>query len=95
MIRGRDENGYKRPEEQSPEPGQYQVETVTFAKNMQNVDFGGKYETKYDKNPAVGQYDVEGSMRMTQTKSYSAKIVSDENGYKRPEEQSPEPGQYQ
>ena len=47
-------SSYKRPEEQLPEPGQYQTETVTFAKGMKKVDFGSKYEFKVDSNPRVG-----------------------------------------
>ena len=54
-----------------------------MGEGMNKVGFGGKYETKYDRNPAVGQYDVEGSMRMTQTKSYATKITSGEKTYQK------------
>jgi len=89
------ENAYVRTVEASPEPGQYQQETVTFAKNMNKVDFGSKYQFKADSNPAVVQYEVEASAKATMNRSVAAKIVSNENAYKRPVEESPDPGQYQ
>ena len=63
------DNAYKRPVEASPEPGQYQVETVTFAKTMNKVDFGRKYEFKANNNPAPGQYEAADSMKMTKNRS--------------------------
>ena len=48
------DNAYVRTVEASPEPGQYQVETVTFAQNMNKVDFGSKYQFKANSNPAPG-----------------------------------------
>jgi len=49
-----DNKTYQKPLEASPEPGQYQQETIGFAKGMNKVDFGSKYEFKADKNPAPG-----------------------------------------
>ena len=95
MIWPYDERERKTPGGGSPEPGQYQSKTITFAEGLNKVGMGSKYEFKADKNPAPGQYDVEGSIRATQTRSYQAKIVGAEKTYQRPVESSPEPGQYQ
>jgi len=49
-----DEKAYVKALESSPEPGQYQAETITFAKDLNKVDFGNKYVFKPDRNPAPG-----------------------------------------
>jgi len=53
---------------------------------MNKVDFGSKYEFKANSNPAPGQYEVEASSKAIMNRSVAAKIVSNENAYKRPEE---------
>jgi len=53
---------------------------------------GSKYEFKADQNPAVGQYDVDTSQTMGQSKSAIIKTAT--SPQRRPKEREPEPGQY-
>lgn len=61
---------------------------------MKKVDFGRKYEFKVDSNPRVGYYEVDTALNQTKTRSKAAKIMTKTSTYKRPDEHSPEPGQY-
>ena len=38
---------------------------MTFAKNLNKVDFGSKYEFKPDRNPAPGQYNADEGLKHT------------------------------
>ena len=63
-----------------------------FGSELKGIDFGKKYEFKVDSNPRVGQYNTDNSV--TKTKSISAQIREPTSSYRRPKENSPEPGQY-
>ena len=43
------------------------------------IDFGRKYETKYDNNPPVGKYNTDAAMKLIKPKSYEAKILGKED----------------
>jgi len=84
---------YRRPKEQSPDPGQYNGDVVTFGKDVKaNPGMGNKYIFKADSNPAVGQYEVNESQTKFQNKSV---IIREETSpYRRPAESTPDPGMY-
>ena len=63
-------SSYRRPQEASPEPGQYQSKTITMGDNMKGIDMGKKYEFKPDTNPAPGQYNIESGVSMTKERKY-------------------------
>jgi hypothetical protein len=89
----KEENGYRVPREQSPDPGQYDAHLKTFGYNERNMTIGGKYKFVPDSNPAPGQYEPEGALGVTMPRSQAA-LIKEDNGYKVPREQSPDPGQY-
>ena len=57
------------------------------------MTIGGKYKFIADSNPAPGQYDPEGAVKVTKERSRAA-IIREESGYKVPKESSPSPGIY-
>lgn len=59
---------------------------------MSKIDFGRKYEFKVDSNPKVGKYDTDS--KLVRPSSKTAKIHRATSNYKRPVENSPEPGTY-
>jgi len=86
----KESNGYKRPVEPTPEAGDAHLSA--FGSGLKKVDFGRKYEFKADSNPCPGQYETDN--KITKPASFSAKIVQPTSTYRRPVENSPEPGQY-
>ena len=93
MIFKYDDKERKKPGEASPEPGAYQAKTITFGEKMNKVGFGSKYKFDPGNNPAPGQYEP--NVNMIKPASKGGKIHQPTTSYKRPEEQLPEPGQYQ
>ena len=75
-----------------PDPGQYDGNLKAFASDLKKVDFGRKYEFKVDSNPRVGQYDTDN--KAIKPSSKSAQIREPTSTYKRPQENSPDPGSY-
>lgn len=57
-------------------PGAYGNDIIEFGKNLNNITIGGKYKTKYDANPAPGQYNFKTDMadEVTKTKIRAAHI---------------------
>ena len=55
---------------------------------------GSKYEFKPDKNPAVGQYNIDSGHNMSKASTKSAIIREDTSPYRRPKENSPGPGHH-
>lgn len=41
------------------------------------MQFGGKYETKYDRNPGPGEYDIESGMRSIKPRSPVARMIAE------------------
>lgn len=67
---------YRRPIEPTPEP--YDGHLTPFGANITNrAQFGGKYETKYDKNPGPGEYDIDSGMRSIKPRSPAAKMIAE------------------
>ena len=64
---------------------------LTFGKDIkQSMTLGGKWETKYDKNPPVGKYDVEAAEKAIRPKSPAVIITEPLNLYKKPMSIRPE-----
>lgn len=63
-----------------------------FGSGMNKIDFGRKYEFKVDSNPKVGQYETDS--KLVKPTSKTAKIHQPTSNYRRPQENSPEPGTY-
>ena len=81
------------PRENAPDPGQYDSHLTPFGHNEKQMTIGGKYKFVPDSNPAPGQYEPEGAVGVTKPRSYAA-VIKEENGYRVPRENSPDPGQY-
>ena len=83
---------YVKPPEQTPEADDKHYKP--FGAGLNKIDFGKKYEFKVDSNPHVGKYDVNTASKLTKPASKAAKIMMPTSSYKRPVENSPEPGTY-
>jgi len=83
---------YRRPQEQTPEPGRYDGHLTSFGSRTKSFTIGTKKPAVYDKNPGVGYYNPDDSI----TKSKVKFAVIKEETYKMPKrlEGSPDPGQY-
>ena len=65
----------KRAQEPTPEPGQYDSTLKGMGQDkMPNIDFGRKYETKYNDNPPPGLYNTEAADSLLYTKTPSVMI---------------------
>ena len=53
----------------------------------------GKYKTKYPDTPGPGIYEPESATGLVKPRSQAA-MIKEENGYRVPRENSPDPGQY-
>lgn len=94
MIR-EDTSPYRRPKEQTPEPGSYDGHLRPFGSGLaRNASMGSKYVFKPDSNPPVGAYELDESFTKSQRTTRVAVIKEETMPYRRPQEISPEPGQY-
>ena len=84
---------YRRPKEYSPGPGESGKLTAFGSDVKTNIGMGSKYITKYDQNPAVGQYNADHSFTRASTKNVYIKPV-DEEGPKKSPDVTPAPGAY-
>ena len=86
---------YRRPQENSPGPGHHDGHLTAFGADVKaNIGMGSKYEFKPDSNPPVGAYDINSGLNMSQKKSRAAHIKEEVAPYRRPKEDSPDPGFY-
>jgi len=86
---------YRRPKENTPGPGHHDGHLTAFGSDVKaNIGMGSKYEFKPDSNPAVGSYDIQSGLNMSQKKTRSAHIKEETFSYRRPKESGPAPGAY-
>lgn len=86
----------KRPAEYTPDPGQYQNDGISFAKDLKKTaTMGSKYEFKPNSNPPPGIYEVDKANSVTKYTAPSAIIQEEVHTYRRPQHQNPDPSQYQ
>ena len=86
---------YRRPKEQSPDPGQYDSHLKPFGSELKHsASMGSKYVFKPDSNPPVGAYNIDSAKELVSSRSQAAVIKEEVSPYRRPKEQSPDPGQY-
>lgn len=70
-------SSYRRPRENSPEPGQYDSGQDSFGKQTKSFEFGKKYAENYDPNLGPGTYNVETAKDAIGTKTRFAIIKED------------------
>ena len=55
-------------------PGTTDGFVKSFGSDMNKVGMGAKYQSKYDKNPGPGEYDVVSPTKWTKDRKYEAMI---------------------
>lgn len=86
---------YRRPAEKSPGPGEHDAHLTPFGADVSHkMPFGDKYKFKPKEGPPPGHYDIDSGLNASQTKSRAAHINEETHPYRRPQEQSPDPGFY-
>ena len=90
-----DVSPYRRPKEQSPDPGQYDAHLTPFAADINtNVTMGNKYKFVPKEGPSPGEYNADRADSVTKSRTKSALIKEDVSPYRRPKEVTPDAGQY-
>lgn len=88
-----DTHPYRRPQEQSPDPGLYDGHLKPFGSEAKNnATMGSKYKFVPKEGPPPGLYEPNGDA--IKPRVQSAVIKEETHPYRRPQEQSPEPGKY-
>ena len=90
-----EKHSYRRPKDESPDPGFYDRHLTSLGADINHkMDFGNKYVTKANNNPAPGQYNIDSGHNMSKASSKSVIIREETSPYRRPQENTPGPGQH-
>jgi len=72
-------SGYKRPDEHSPEPGQYDANIGSFGSNAKSFKIGEKTQENYDPNLGPGYYQADAAQDRLSRKTTTAIIREESN----------------